>query len=216
MEEKRNKKKENLAVFLLLLSLALVTISTTYAFFTYSKEGTKENTITTGSITFVYDEKNAAGNGINITNMFPMSDETGKALTGNNNVFNFQITGSAKGSALPYEVWVSKEASSTLGEDKVKIYLTTVEGEEETPAPLTVSGSTVKRYSELGNTTLSGKTGKTLYTGSIGAGTTGYQREFTLRMWVAEDTIYTPDYEDGTTDMSGMKFSVRVNVDAAQ
>lgn len=216
MEEKRNKKKESLAVFLLLLSLALVTISTTYAFFTYSKEGTKENTITTGSITFVYDEKAAAGNGINITNMFPMSDETGKALTGNDNVFNFQITGSAIGSALPYEVWASKESSSTLGEDKVKIYLTTVEAELETPAPLTVTGATVKKYSELGNTTLPGKTGKTLYTDTISEGTTGYQREFTLRMWVAEDTIYTPDYEDGTTDMSGLQFSVRVNVDAAQ
>ena len=48
----KNKGKTIATVGMLLL-VVLVTIAVSYAFFTYSGQGTKENTITTGNLTFV-------------------------------------------------------------------------------------------------------------------------------------------------------------------
>ena len=86
------KKKQGIVITsVLLASLVLVVIGVSYAFFTYSRQGSKENTITTGALTFIYDEKKAEGNGISLSNAFPMSDEEGKQLSGSNNVFDFQV-----------------------------------------------------------------------------------------------------------------------------
>ena len=52
-----NKKKSLILSLVGVLSLVLITAGVTYAFFNYAKEGTTENTITTGTITFIYEEE---------------------------------------------------------------------------------------------------------------------------------------------------------------
>ena len=65
----KNKKKVLLSVLGIML-LVLVTVGVTFAVFTYTKLGTTENTVTTGTLKFLYTENTGVGAGINIENAF--------------------------------------------------------------------------------------------------------------------------------------------------
>ena len=128
-----NKKKSLVLSILGVLSLVAITAGVTYAFFNYAKEGTTENTITTGTITFVYEEIEAQGAGISISDALPVSDTVGKAQSGAGNVFNFKVTSKTMNSAsIPYTVTARMKAGSDLPQSAVKMYLTEVSGENET------------------------------------------------------------------------------------
>lgn len=202
-----NKKSTGLLLSVLgVLSLVLITAGVTYAFFNYAKLGTTENSITTGSLTFLYDEIGGEGNQVKIENALPTSDTEGKALTGDYNVFNFKVTATNTGNVpITYEVTARKDDSSTLAESNVKVYLT-ADGEA---AELTVDGDTVKTYADLGTPTTTipdGITEKLLYTGEVPAEQVGtYTKNFALRMWLkegsaTEGTDYTPLEYKNTTD----------------
>ena len=205
-----NKKKTTGIVLSVIGVLALISITAgvTVAFFSYAKEGTTENTITTGTITFLYDEKEAAGNGIKITEALPMSDTDGKALAGDNNVFNFTVTANTTSkTAIPYEVTARMKADSDKDlQDKVKLYLTTVNGGAETAAPLTVNGDVVKTFANLTQTSKVSTDvaiEKTIYNGEVPASSTNYSQDFKLRMWIAGDGTT----ENGAdTDYSPLEF----------
>ena len=204
------KKKQGIIITsVLLVCLILVVIGVSFAFFTYSRQGSKENTITTGSLTFVYDEKKAEGNGIILSNAFPMSDEVGKAQSGDNNVFDFQVLASTKGESIAYEVIGKKDDSSTLPENVVKIYLTTLSGSDETEVATTVKDGVVTTYDELSDTQIEDQTGKTLYQEVIPINQSGYQKNFRLRMWLSEEANTTTD---GSWDYNNKTFTIRINV----
>lgn len=180
-----NKKSTGLLLSILgVISLVLITAGVTYAFFSYTKEGVTENTISTGTITFYYDEKEGEGNGIQITDAMPMSDTDGKALT---DTFNFNVSSTVSGDvSIPYEVTARKASDSTLAEDQVKLYLTST-GSETAGTNSTVAGDgTVNLYSALTPSTIAptGTVEKTIYTGTVPANTSTYSQDFTLRMWI--------------------------------
>ena len=204
------KKKQGIVITsVLLVCLILVVIGVSFAFFTYSRQGSKENTITTGSLTFVYDEQKAEGNGITLSNAFPMSDEDGKQLSGSNNVFDFQVLASTKGESIAYEVIGQKDDSSTLPENVTKIYLTTLSGSEESEVVTTVKDGVVTTYDELSDTQIKEQTGKTLYQEVIPLNQTGYQKNFRLRMWLSEEANTTTN---GSWDYNNKTFTIRINV----
>ena len=204
------KKKQGMIVTsVLLICLILVVIGVSFAFFTYSRQGSKENTITTGSLTFVYDEKKAEGNGITLSNAFPMSDEDGKGQSGDNNVFDFQVLATTQGESISYEVIGKKEDSSTLPENVTKIYLTTLSGSEESEVATTVKDGVVTTYDELSDTQIEDQTGKTLYQEVIPLNQTGYQKNFRLRMWLSEEANTTTN---GSWDYNNKTFTIRINV----
>ena len=127
--EQSNKKRTAgiLLSILCIISLVLITAGVTYAFFSYAKEGLTENVLTTGTITFYYDETAGKGKGINITEAMPLDDNAGMKLTNENQVFDFQITSEvSKGANIPYMITVRKDKASTLTGDKVKVYLDVV------------------------------------------------------------------------------------------
>lgn len=198
-----NKKKTTgvMLSVLAVLSLVLITAGVTYAFFSYVKEGETENKLSTATITFLYDELEAqSGNGINITDALPMSDADGKALTGENNVFDFKITSTSTGKAkIPYEVTarMSDDSNSSIA-DKVKLYLTTVDGGVETAVDTTLGTSgVVKTFAELtqtGKVNVSLATEKTIYNGEVPAETTDYSQNFRLRMWMSGEQNTAIDY----------------------
>ena len=70
----KNKNKVILSI-LGILMLVVVTVGVTYAVFTYTKLGTTENTVTAGTLKFLYTENTGVGRGINISEAFPVSDE---------------------------------------------------------------------------------------------------------------------------------------------
>lgn len=222
--DKKDTKKEirtqsRIVLVLAIFLLVAVTIGVSYAFFTYARLGTTENTITTGTITFLYDEKNASGNGITITDALPTTDANGKLLTGNNNAFDFKVLATTTGNtSLPYEITARKKADSTAPEDAIKIYLTEVGTDTETPAPLTLKDTNVTRFSELNQTSVAvtdGTIEKTIYNGSVPANSTNYEKNFRLRMWIADDVDYSPTKDSEGNDvypMNNKKFTVTVNV----
>ena len=184
-----NKKSTGLLLSILgVISLVLITAGVTYAFFSYTKEGSTENVITTGTITFYYDEKEAAGNGINITNALPMSDSDGMALEGNDNMFAFNITSTVTGeTSIPYTVTVRKDVdASNIADDKVKLYLTS---EDTDGVNYTVTDGVVNTFADLdaptGITVPAGE--KVVFTSTVTSGVS-YDTDFVLRMWLAEGT----------------------------
>ena len=218
-----NKKKTTGIVLSLLavLSLVLITAGVTYAFFTYAKEGETENTITTGTITFYYDELAAVGNGISIVDALPTDDATGKIQVGADKVFDFNITAQTSGSSsLPYEVTARMKDSSTLAQDAVKLYLTTVQsGNVETDGPLTIApDSSVRTFDTLTQSVtvpVGTAVEKTIYNGTIPASSANYTQDFRLRMWLSDQVDFSPEVDDNGNDVypyNGKTFSVTINV----
>lgn len=191
------EKKQMLFSILGLLLLLVVTFGSTYAFFNYSKTGTVDNVIQTGTLSFSYTD---VTNGINLTNAVPISDEAGKAQTGSGNVFDFTISSNTSAIGMNYTVRAVKSSTSTLTEDDyVKLYLTDITTGTES---VIVDATT---YQALPNHSAGGKT---LYTASIPQGETNYSKSFRLRMWVDQNV----DFSDNS--LYGKTFVVKIVVDA--
>lgn len=208
------KKKQGMIVTsVLLVCLILVVIGISFAFFTYSRQGSKENTITTGVLTFIYDEKEAKGNGITLSNAFPMSDEAGKLQTGSNNVFDFQVIATTQGDPIYYEVIGEKGESSTLPENVVKLYLTTVIGTEETPVDNTLVNGQVATFDQLPISQIPEYEGdKTLYQGSVLENQTKYTQQFRLRMWLSDTAT---GVTNGEWNYNNKTFTIKIHVYAS-
>ena len=125
------KDKKKVLMILSVVSILLITIGITYAFFSYSRTGTTENAISMGDITFLYEEIDKQGNGISITDALPTSDENGKQ----GQAFNFRITSTNSMNApIPYQITARKATNlnNPLPDEAVKIYLTKVNSNDTT------------------------------------------------------------------------------------
>ena len=188
-----------------ILFLIVFVLSTSYAVFTFSKAGTKENVIRSGTISFSYNETT---NGISITNAQPMTDAAGKILVANDvasgvtqGYFDFNVTGAITGTIpVTYEVYGTVDTGSTMDSNFVKVYLT--DGKSPEKALAGYDGATVPVYGALPVAT-SDTTGKRLFTGTFSTG--NLSQTFRLRIWVADS--YT------VADVS-KTFTMRVNVKA--
>ena len=198
----KNKKKQIIITLIAIISLIVITVGVTYAFFNYAKEGTTDNTIKTGSITFLYTEVSGVGKGISLTEAYPVADSIGKVQVGEGKVFDFKVTSNiSMNSNIGYQVTARKKTGSTLANSAVKVYLTEVNGTEQ---ELLLS-----KYSELSQTDrvdANKYTEKVLYESRVPANTSNYEKNFRLRMWVSDDT----DFTDGS--MNDKIFTLTVNV----
>ena len=197
-----NKKKQIIITLVAIISLIVITVGVTYAFFNYAKEGTTDNTIQTGSITFLYTEVSGVGKGISLTEAYPVADSIGKVQVGEGKVFDFKVTSNiSMNSNIGYQVTARKKTGSTLANSAVKVYLTEVNGTEQ---ELLLS-----KYSELDQTDKVDSSKfdeRILYEGTVPANTSNYEKNFRLRMWVSDDT----DFSDGS--MNDKTFTLTVNV----
>ena len=198
----KNKKKQIIITLVAIISLIVITVGVTYAFFNYAKEGTTDNTIKTGSITFLYTEVSGVGKGISLTDAYPVADSIGKVQVGEGKVFDFKVTSNiSMNSNIGYQVTARKKTGSTLANSAVKVYLTEVNGTEQ---ELLLS-----KYSELDQTDKvdsSKYDERILYEATVPANTANYEKNFKLRMWVSDDT----DFSDGS--MNDKTFTLTVNV----
>ena len=198
----KNKKKQIIITLVAIISLIVITVGVTYAFFNYAKEGTTDNTIQTGSITFLYTEVSGVGKGISLTDAYPVADSIGKVQVGEGKIFDFKVTSNiSMNSSIGYQVTARKKTGSTLDDSAVKVYLTEVNGTEQ---ELLLS-----KYSELSQTDkvdANKYTEKVLYESRVPANTSSYEKNFRLRMWVSDDT----DFTDGS--MNDKTFTLTVNV----
>ena len=198
----KNKKKQIIITLIAIISLIVITVGVTYAFFNYAKEGTTDNTIKTGSITFLYTEVSGVGKGISLTDAYPVADSIGKVQVGEGKIFDFKVTSTiSMNSSIGYQVTARKKTGSTLANSAVKVYLTEVNGTEQ---ELLLS-----KYSELSQTDKVDSSKfdeRILYEGTVPANTKNYEKNFKLRMWVDENT----DFSDGS--MNDKTFTLTVNV----
>ena len=198
----KNKKKQIIITLVAIISLIVITVGVTYAFFNYAKEGTTDNTIQTGSITFLYTEVSGVGKGISLTEAYPVADSIGKVQVGEGKVFDFKVTSNIEmNSNIGYQVTARKKTGSTLANSAVKVYLTEVNGTEQ---ELLLS-----KYSELSQTDKVDSSKfdeRILYEATVPANTANYEKNFRLRMWVDENT----DFSDGS--MNDKTFTLTVNV----
>ena len=127
---KEHKKELVIIGLMLLLIIALIGVS--YAAFSYSKLGTKVNTITTGSITMSYEETD---NTISLTGALPTTDKTGKVRLTEGEYFDFTVSSEITGNVnINYEISAKDVTTSDRKIDgsNIKLYLTElVDGEEQ-------------------------------------------------------------------------------------
>ena len=198
----KNKKKQMIITLIAIISLIVITVGVTYAFFNYSRTGTTDNVVKTGGITFLYTEVSGVGKGISLTEAYPVADSIGKVQTGEGKVFDFKVTSNiSMNSNIGYQVTARKKTGSTLANSAVKVYLTEVNGTEQ---ELLLS-----KYSELSQTDkvdISKYDERILYEATVPANTANYEKNFRLRMWVDENT----DFSDES--MNDKTFTLTVNV----
>ena len=193
------KSKQILFSVFGILSLLVITIGVTYAVFTYTKEGTTDNVVTSGTLKFLYTENSTNGNGINISEAEPISDTQGKELVGDKNVFDFKVEATNTGNeVIPYEVTLRKKDTSTMSEENVKVYLT-----DETESTDIVEPTLYSKLTQT-NIDVGSNIEKTLYKGEVLGNTNNYLKTFRLRMWIDEDS--------NQNDINSKSFTGMVNV----
>lgn len=204
-----NSSKQVLLSVLGIAVLVVAVVGVSFAFFTYSKTGEKNNTLTTGNIFFNFTE----GNAIKLTNEFPRTDTSGEALNeAQNGALTFHVVGydtSDKG--IEYTVYALEgdvEADKTRFKDsEIKLNLkapaTVVENKFATSTVVGTDGS-------LAN-------GVVLAKGKITAKSSETQQddEYTLRMWIS-DAVSIGEGKTYTTEQFGaMYYSLKLKVVAA-
>ena len=180
--------------------LLLIVVGISYAAYTYSGVGQKENKITTGAISMTYMEST---NSISLSNALPTTDATGKKRKTTGEYFDFTVKSSIKGNTdINYEIAAKEETGNTFSGKNIKYYLTKVNSdgtEEEVMAPRTY-------YEEPSGNVYTGRPSDmmSLFVGNLnqqGDTTINYR----LRLWVDEN--YNPQNDNG-----GLTYKVKVNV----
>ena len=199
--------------------LVIAVVGVSFAFFTYSKTGTTNNVITTGSLTFSYNETKQ----LTITNAFPQTPDEGKQ----NDEFTFNVTGnlpttvgdvSYTVTAVKGAVPAGKEEANRMQDSEINVYVTTT-------SDATIDGN---YGSATGAVAGDSTSGFQIAHGTIPADGTEHTDNFTMTMWVNE-TVTISDTDTGatyrasadTTDSDDRKvysdlfYSLKVNVSAS-
>lgn len=196
-----SKKRQIIISVLALLSLTLVTTGVSYSLLDHDLSGVSYKS------RLVYNYLNYQDTSkFSISNVIPMSDEDGKKLIGDENVFEFSVSGSfSDEESEPYQVVVTKSDDSTLSFEQVKLYVTEVVDGKEYPVLDTSSqigdvfkGSQLKESSILpigSSRVVHNDVAYNMYNNK-------FKRVFRLRMWVSEDA----------KEVQGKSFSVNVSI----
>lgn len=189
-----NSSKQILLSVLGVAILVVAVVGISFAAFSYSKTGEVSNTITTGTITMTYTEPT---NGINLTDALPITDAAGKALSGDNNTFDFTVTATIAGTTtINYAITAVKGDGCTVADDGIKVYLTNQnDAEILAPTKVTALSKTVS-----GNAAGAPADQYVLKTGTYTATGTDHYR---LRMWVDDDYV---------APATSQKYILKVNV----
>lgn len=200
------------------ISLILITVGVSFAFFTYEKQIAIENHLNEGSISLIYSKNYYSDRGLSITSFTPVDDSLGKNFNSDKYVFDFRIVGNSTGNPeIPYEITLRKDIASILKENMVKVYLTEIVDGQEIASDLTTSFGKVKTFDLLEQTKVISageEIEKTIYYGTIPSNTSNYEKAFRLRIWVSEENRDSVDsFLEGNIPDS--LFQVELNVYAS-
>ena len=181
---------------LAILILIIAVIGISYAVWSQTFKGQKENTITTGKISFSYTESET--NNIKIENALPISDEQGKKLNGNTEVFDFTVSNDSTVN-VKYDVIVTPYKND-MDDKYIKVYLT-----DQNDVALKPYDSEVPTYNTL-NDDKEEKNSKILYSSEL----TNVKKneKLRLRVWVSDK------FDNKNTPTQSYIFAFKVNVRA--
>ena len=202
-----NSSKQILLSIIGIAVLVVAVVGVSFAFFTYSRTGTSNNVITTGSINFSFEEENA----LTLVNQFPQTDTDGKG----NDTLDFNVFGSisAGGNDITYNVYAlagdavytdaagNVVAQGTEGaitrtrmdDNHIKVYVT---GDKGTSTDDTIN--IVETYATGGTAGTSGATdGFKIADGVMKADGATHTHEYSLTMWVS-DAVTISDTQEAT------------------
>lgn len=177
MENKNEKKKELIISIIGVFLLFIVVVGISYAVWSKTFLGTKENSINTGYVSFSYTESDT--NVIKISNAVPISDANGKILSGEEEMFDFSVSANFAGvTSIDYEIYATP-IIQTIDSDYIKVYLT---DQNDNPVGF-YDDADVPTYSSLEDSSVEGS--KTIYTSSLTS--SGEVNDYRLRIWVASN-----------------------------
>lgn len=202
------RKKKTIILMLSVFAIVLVTVSASYAIFSYTRTG-KVNIIQMGDIEFAMLD----GDNVSLSNEFPESDEDGNK----NEAYTFTVKNtSSEGMNISYNLYLisnnEEENVNYFTNEQIKFSLV----KNNAYVADTTSTKGKKLYElegfDAGNT--SGR-GLALKNQVIEAGTTD---EYELRIWISDDVSYSGEIdEDGL--MSGTynnyQYSLKVQINAS-
>ncbi len=200
------KVKKLILPIVMLLLLIVATIGVTFAAFTFTKQGTVENIIESSTIMLTYTEGKT---GIMLNEAYPMSDDRGKLLTGENNVFDFTVTATlGKSNVISYEVSAVKipiTDMTPLEDNEVKLYLERAIDPDSTYQEVLSPSNfiPIENQSEVGTPDGAMILDKGMF---MNEGTTIHN--YRLRLWV-DEKANIPNGE-------ARKYGVKINVYAKQ
>ncbi len=199
------KSRKRLIIAVLgIFGIILAAVGVTYAFFSYSKTGIKDYKITSGAITFHYQE---VSQGISVNDAMPMTDDQGKAQT---SYFDFTITSKTLDNVdIPYYITLKRSGANM--DSIMKVYLTKVDdnGNEEEVI--------LSKVSELGiyshNSINISQTERKIHIDRVYAGDKNYTQKYRLRMWMDINTqMLIQDNGEDIYPYNGLTYSLKVNV----
>lgn len=196
MVEEKKDVRQILLSSLAILILIIAVIGISYAVWSQTFKGQKENTITTGKISFSYTESET--NNIKIENALPISDEQGKKLNGNTEVFDFTVSNDSTVN-VKYDVIVTPYKND-MDDKYIKVYLT-----DQNDVALKPYDSEVPTYNTL-NDDKEEKNSKILYSSEL----TNVKKneKLRLRVWVSDK------FDNKNTPTQSYVFAFKVNVRA--
>ncbi len=199
-----NTSKQILLSVIGVAILVIAVIGVSFAFFTYTRAGSKSNMLGAGTIDFKFTD----GNTINLTNQFPISSEEGRSLTGENQVCTFTISGNISKGTINYVVKAISgdkiNDRKSFRDSEIFAYITSpdVEGISFTP-----QGNFGTSGQALGSSDV------VLGTGTLSS-TTKKSRTFEVRMWIDDSVVSVGDNGTYTAEeFSNMYYSMKIKVE---
>lgn len=210
---KDNNSKQVLLSVLGVAILVVAVVGVSFAAFTFSQTGVKENVITTGTISMSYSEPE---NGITLTDAMPMEDASGIALSGANNTFDFSVAATIDGSGtttINYAITAVTEPTALLTDEYVKVYLTN--SSDTATTNFTGGAKKVSALTKTSSDASGAPDGQFIL--ESGTFTADRTDQYKLRMWVSSD--YPIDQQNVDPDGEGageapgkQTYKLRVNV----
>ena len=212
-----NSGKQVMLSVLGIAVLVVAVVGVSFAFFTYSRTGTQNNLISSGKLSFAFED-GAAGDTIKLENHFPISTAQGLALSGTNEVCRFKITGYITSGSITYDIFAvpgdaPEGKTETLKDSEVFVNIKRTDTAEGNAFTSATGDTAAKAISKL-----DGATGmKKLGTGTLTANAE-ITSTFEVRMWVDSSVVKigAATTDTYTTDAYGklyyaMKILVKAN-----
>lgn len=224
-----NNKKTLILSIIGILVLVIAVVGVSFAMYSFTGTGTKENVITTGTVSMSFSQ---GSNNFTLQNKYPMSDATGIAQDDNRATFGVTATWGSSPLTIKYDLGITKiTPGATLTEDYIKVALlgsdgTVIVGGGKGTKTLTGGVTIASLASTAGPNNLIttyGLTGGTI-------STSGATDRYTILAYVADNYNLPTDKANTTTDNGGTvernltskkttaseTFSFKVSVKAAQ